>query len=40
MDTIAHVGGVPVEEVALQVMTGVGAAVFIVRAWYVSRRSR
>ena len=34
---IAHVGGVPVEEILLPLVSGVGAGLLLARAWVVSR---
>ncbi len=37
---IAHVGGVPVEEALLPLMTGVGIGLLLVRTWAVSHLGR
>jgi hypothetical protein len=37
---IAHVGGVPVEETLLPLLSGVGVALLLARAWAVSRVRR
>ena len=36
----AHVGGVPVEEALLPLVSGVGAGLLLARAWIVSRLRR
>jgi hypothetical protein len=37
---IAHVGGVPLEETLLPLMSGAGAALLVARAWLGSRLRR
>jgi hypothetical protein len=37
--SLAHVGGVPVEEALLPLTSGAGAALLMARAWIASRRS-
>jgi hypothetical protein len=37
---IAHVGGVPVEEILLPLVSGVGAGLLLARGWFVSRVRR
>jgi hypothetical protein len=37
---IAHVGGVPVEEALLPLVSGAGAGLLLARAWVVSRVRR
>jgi hypothetical protein len=37
---IAHVGGLPVEEALLPLMSGAGAGLLLARAWVASRLRR
>ncbi|MCA1845922.1 MAG: hypothetical protein LC792_22580 [Actinobacteria bacterium] len=37
---IAHVGGVPAEEALLPLVSGMGTALVLARAWVVSRTAR
>ena len=37
---IAHVGGMPLEETLLPLLSGAGAGLMLARAWLLSRRRR
>jgi hypothetical protein len=37
---IAHIGGLPVEETLLPLVSGVGAGLMLARGWVVSRLRR
>ena len=37
---IAHVGGVPVEETLLPLLSGLGAGLLLARSWFASRLRR